>query len=308
MRADIGVLWPESFLPGTALPAIPGLARLAEQAGLDCLWVGDRLTSGESDTLDASLMLAAAAAVTSRIAVGFAIYVPSLRPLAWAAKQIGTLAHIAGDNRLRLGVGLGGGVPQDYRAAGFRHEDRARRTDEFLRLLPGLLGGQPTAIPDGQADELLKLRPIAPVPPVWVGGTSPAALRRAVRFGDGWLSGLQTPEEFAASSRRLDELSEQAGRPPLPKGIGLHAAIGRGPQASLADVTAGVMHTMFGVPADRARELAIAGTPAQVASQLAPYIDAGAQLFAVVCDPVPSEQSWELLAETRLLLNQDSAS
>jgi len=322
MRADIGVLWPESFLPGTALPAIPGLARLAEQAGLDCLWIGDRLTSGESDTLDASLMLAAAAAVTSRIPVGFAIYVPSLRPLAWAAKQIGTLAHIAGDNRLRLGVGLGGGVPQDYRAAGFRHEDRARRTDEFLRLLPGLLGGQPTAIPDSQANaipdgqptaipdgraELLKLRPIAPVPPVWVGGTSPAALRRAVRFADGWLSGLQTPEEFAASSRRLDELSDQAGRPPLPKGIGLHAAIGQGPQASLADVTAGVMQTMFGVPADRARQLAIAGTPAQVASQLAPYIDAGAQLFAVVCDPVPSERSWELLADVRLLLNQDSA-
>jgi len=50
-----------------------------------------------------------------------------------------------------------------------------------------------------------------PVPPLWIGGTSLPALRRAVRFGDGWLSGLQTPREFAASRGRLAELSDEAG-------------------------------------------------------------------------------------------------
>jgi alkanesulfonate monooxygenase SsuD/methylene tetrahydromethanopterin reductase-like flavin-dependent oxidoreductase (luciferase family) len=87
-------------------------------------------------------------------------------------------------------------------------------------------------------------------------------------------------------------------------GIGLHAAIGRRPVAGLADMTAGVMQSMYGLPADRARQLSIAGTPEQVAAQLALFVETGAQLIAVICDPVPSEQSWMLLAETRRLLNQ----
>jgi alkanesulfonate monooxygenase SsuD/methylene tetrahydromethanopterin reductase-like flavin-dependent oxidoreductase (luciferase family) len=57
--------------------------------------------------------------------------------------------------------------------------------------------------------------------------------------------------------------------------------------SALAEVTAGMLNSMYGVPADRAREVAIAGTPAQVASQLAAYAEAGADLIVVVCDPAP---------------------
>jgi len=91
MRVDVGVALPEGTAPGEALPDVAGLARLAERAGLDCLWAGDRLLAGQMSVLDSSLALAAAAAVTDRIAIGFAVYVPSLRPLAWAAKQIASL-------------------------------------------------------------------------------------------------------------------------------------------------------------------------------------------------------------------------
>src|SRR5580704_4682197 len=138
---SIGVSFPESILPGTPLPDIAGLAGLAEQAGLDGVWVGDRLATGELSVLDSGLTLAVAAAVTSSIAVGYAIFVPSLRPLAWAAKQVATLQHIAG-GRLQLGVAIGGG-DAEYLAAGFRRSDRTSRTDEFLALLPGILAGQP---------------------------------------------------------------------------------------------------------------------------------------------------------------------
>lgn len=304
MPVSIGVLFPESIMPGTPLPDIAGLAGLAEQAGLDGVWAGDRLAAGELSVLDSGLSLAVAAAVTSSIAVGYAVFVPSLRPLAWAARQVATLQHIAG-GRLQLGVALGGGGDAEYRAAGFRRPDRARRTDEFLARLPGLLAGQPLPQEPGAAGaDAIRLLPAVPVPPLWVGGTSPAALRRAVRFGDGWLSGLQTPREFAASRQRLLELSAEAGRPRPLTGIGLHAAIGTGSVRDLAEVTTGVMHAMFGIPADRAREVAIAGTPAQVASQLAPYAEAGADLMVVACDPAPSPRSWGLLAETRLLLTR----
>jgi alkanesulfonate monooxygenase SsuD/methylene tetrahydromethanopterin reductase-like flavin-dependent oxidoreductase (luciferase family) len=265
--------------------------------------VGDRLATGELSVLDSGLSLAVAAAVTSSIAVGYAIYVPSLRPLAWAVKQVATLQHIAG-GRLQLGVAIGGGGDAEYLAAGFRRSDRASRTDEFLALLPGMLAGQPLPHGSGAGGDAFRLLPAVPVPPLWVGGTSLPALRRAVRFGDGWLSGLQPPGEFTASRQRLFELSDQAGRPRPLTGIGLHAAIGTGSGRDLAEVTAAMMQTMYGVPADRAREVAIAGTPAQVASQLAPYVEAGADLIVVVCDPAPSPRSWELLADVRLLLTR----
>ena len=61
---------------------------------------------------------------------------------------------------------------------------------------------------------------------------------------------------------------------------------------------------ILAVAADRAREVAIAGTPAQVASQLAPYAEAGADLIVVTCDPAPTPKAWELLADVRLLLAQ----
>ena len=104
--------------------------------------------------------------------------------------------------------------------------------------------------------------------------------------------------------QRLFELFDEAGRPRPLTGIGLHAAIGTGSDRDLAEVTAGTMHSMYGLPPDRAREVAIAGNPAQVASQLAPYVEAGADLIVVVCDPAPSPKSWELLADARLLLTQ----
>jgi alkanesulfonate monooxygenase SsuD/methylene tetrahydromethanopterin reductase-like flavin-dependent oxidoreductase (luciferase family) len=84
----------------------------------------------------------------------------------------------------------------------------------------------------------------------------------------------------------------------------LHAAISARPAAGLAGMTAATMQGMYGLPADRARQLAIAGTPSQVAAHLALYSEAGAQLIAVTCDPAPSAESWELLAETQRLLNQ----
>jgi alkanesulfonate monooxygenase SsuD/methylene tetrahydromethanopterin reductase-like flavin-dependent oxidoreductase (luciferase family) len=304
MRVEIGAVVPETTAPDEALPDVAGLARLAERAGLDCLWAEDRLLAGQMPVLDSSLTLAAAAAVTDRIAIGFSVYVPSLRPLAWAAKQIASLQHIAGGGRLRLGVGLGGGSAEEYQAAGWHREHRARRTDEFLRLLPGLLSGKPTPIPGGSGSVEISLRPAMPMPALWIGGQSVAALRRAVRFGDGWLSGLQTPREFAASAARLGELSEEAGRPRPRLGICVHAAISSRPAAGLAGITAASMERMFGVPAGRARQLAIGGTPGQVSEHLARYREAGAQLLAVTCYPAPMERSWELLAETQRLLNQ----
>jgi alkanesulfonate monooxygenase SsuD/methylene tetrahydromethanopterin reductase-like flavin-dependent oxidoreductase (luciferase family) len=287
MPVRVAVVLPDSVSPGEALPDVAGLARVAEAAGLDDVWAEDTFVSGDRPVLDATLTLAVASAVTSRISVGFAIFVPSLRPLGWAARQVASLQHHAG-GRLQLGVGIGGGQSaSEYLAVGVRLQDRAARTDDFLRLLPDLIGGRPVVIPDCSAAGAVQLLPATAMPPVWIGGTSSAALRRAMRSGDGWLSGFQTPAEFAASARQLGELAAAAGRARPRLGISLSACIGTaGSARSLAGVSAAVMQSAYGVPAERARELAIGGTPTQVADQLV----------------APSPESWELLGKVRHLL------
>src|SRR5437016_8644277 len=74
MRVDVGAALPETPAPEEGLPDVAGLARLAERTGLDCLWAEDRLLAGQLPVLDSTLTLAAAAAVTDRIAIGFSIY------------------------------------------------------------------------------------------------------------------------------------------------------------------------------------------------------------------------------------------
>lgn len=303
MAIHVGVVLPDSVPQGEALPDVAELARVAEAAGLDGLWAEDTFTAEDRPGLDVTMTLAVAAAVTSRISIGFAIFVPSLRPLGWAVRQVASLQHHSG-GRLRLGVGLGGGrSASEYLAVGVRLQDRAARTDDFLRLLPDLLGGKPAVIPDCSSAGAVRLLPATAMPPVWIGGTSAAALRRAVRFGDGWLSGFQTPAEFAASVRQLDELAAAAGRPRPRLGVSVPACIGTASSAaSLADVSVAVMQSAYGVPVARARELAIGGTPTQVAEELAAFAEAGAELLLVQCVPAPSPDSWERLGEVRQLL------
>jgi alkanesulfonate monooxygenase SsuD/methylene tetrahydromethanopterin reductase-like flavin-dependent oxidoreductase (luciferase family) len=303
MPVSIGVVFPEASEADVSPPDVASIARLAEQAGLDCIWAEDRLVAGEMCVPDCALTLAAAAAVTEHIGIGTAVYVPARRPLVWAAKEIASLQHIAG-GRLQLGVGLGGGDEDEYEVAGFSRADRARRTDAFLRLLPDLLSGQAIRVPDLPGKPEVRLLPSAPLPPLWIGGTSPAALRRAAEFGSGWLSGFQTAGEFAASAGQLSELAAAAGRPGLRLGVMLHASLGPSSGRGLSDLTAGLLQRTYGVPPDRARQLAVGGSPDEVARQLAPFVAAGAEVFGLVCDPVPTPQSVDLLGELARHLRQ----
>jgi alkanesulfonate monooxygenase SsuD/methylene tetrahydromethanopterin reductase-like flavin-dependent oxidoreductase (luciferase family) len=161
--------------------------------------------------LDSTAVLATAAAVTERIRIGYGVMVLSLRPVAWAAKQIGTLQLLSGD-RLLFGVGTGNPVHGDigWRAAGMSYEDRGRRTDEALRVLPALVSGQAAVLADGLE---VTLAPGAMMPPVLVAGNGRKALRRAAAYGDGWMSIGLAPEGAAAGIAELSRLATERGRP-----------------------------------------------------------------------------------------------
>lgn len=211
MPLDIGVLLPTST-PDPQQPILGDVrasARFAEDLGLDSVWAADHLIAS-APILESTVVLATAAAVTERIEIGWGVLLLALRPVAWAAKQISTLQHVSGD-RLTLGVGTGNPAHGDigWRAAGASYEGRGRRTDEALRLLPGLVTGRPTVLGDGSE---VTLAPGSTMPTVLVAGNGTRALRRAAAYGDGWISLGLSPDEVRASIAELAELASGHGR------------------------------------------------------------------------------------------------
>jgi len=294
----VGAVLLDAAAPFDPLADVAGSARHAEHAGLDSLWAGDHLFLGDAPLLDSMMTLAAAAAVTSTIAIGSAVFLPSLRPLAWAARQVATLAHLA-RGRLQLGIGIGAGAGEEYEAAGQRRRDRGRRTDEFLDALPRLLAGGPVLLGSTEDAVTVRLKPSAPMPTVWIGGSSPAALRRTIRFGDGWLGALLTPAEFGRARSRLRELADAAGRPEPHLGLVAHAAITPAGERPLRETAAAVLRRSYGLPQDTAEQLTVAGSPAQVADHLAEYTARGAEHLVVINDLTPWRQACDLLRATK---------
>ena len=298
VHVQVGAVLLDAAAPFDALGEVTGSARYAEHAGLDSLWAGDHLLLGDSPLLDSTMILAAAAAVTRTIAIGSAVFLPSLRSLAWAGRQVATLAHLAA-GRLELGVGAGAGPEEEFRAAGQRRSDRGRRTDEFLDALPRLLAGGPVTVGSGDDAVTVRLQPPTPMPTVWIGGSSAAALERTIRFGDGWLGTLLTPAEFSRTRDRLRELADAAGRP-LPRlGLVTHAAITPPGHRPLRETALTVLRRSYGLPQEQAEQLAVAGSPAHVAHHLAEYTARGAEHLVVINDLTPWRQACDLLKVTK---------
>ncbi|MEV6323698.1 LLM class flavin-dependent oxidoreductase [Nocardia sp. NPDC051787] len=214
MTLEIGIILPTST-PDPAHPILGDVrasARLAEQIGLDSVWSTDHLVAS-APILDSTVVLATAAAVTDRIRIGYGVLLLALRPAAWAAKQIATLQYVSGD-RLILGVGTGNPAHGDvgWRAAAAPFAERGRRTDEALRVLPDLVAGRPTTLPDGT---VVTLSPGASMPPVLVAGDGARARRRAAAYADGWVAIGLEPNEVRANKAELASLADEYGRRPL---------------------------------------------------------------------------------------------
>ncbi len=125
---------------------IRATARHVEELGLDSVGASDLITGDGTPSLESTVALAAAAALTDRVHDGFSVFVLPLRPVAWMAAQIATLQHVSG-NRVILEVGSGGfpGTPF-WRAAGGPARERGRMTDAALEVLPQLIAGEPTRL------------------------------------------------------------------------------------------------------------------------------------------------------------------
>jgi len=302
MSVHVGALLPiNAARGGGRISDVRQAARHGEEIGLDGLWCGDHLTT-RSPILDSSIALAVAAAVTGRIAIGYSVLLLALRQQAWAAKHLASLQHVSG-GRLRLGVGIGRvGIPNEWEAAGIPSGGRAARTDEMLAGLPALFTGEPAPLTAEEGRPVVTIGPPADMPEVWIGGTSEAALRRTVRFGQGWLASLQTPDQLAEGVARLEALAGERGVPTPRAGTMVFAELGDAPasdSAVMATLTGG-----YGLSPAHAARLAVNGTAEQLAERFAEYADAGASTLIVVPFGADTLAQYDHIARARELLGR----
>jgi alkanesulfonate monooxygenase SsuD/methylene tetrahydromethanopterin reductase-like flavin-dependent oxidoreductase (luciferase family) len=284
-------------------------ARHAEALGLDSVLVADLIIGDGSPALEATVALAAAAASTKRVSLGFGVLALPLRPVAWLASQVQALQHLSG-NRVLLGVGSGGlpGTPF-WQAVGVPEKDRGRRTDAALRVLARLIAGEPTRLEDQPGQPVVTLAPAAPVPPILVGGNSETAIRRAAAYGDGWFPSQIAPGTLAVGVARLRELAAERGRlaPAVHVG-GLTILDGEDSVAAARATRAAFVRDLpgdHGISPDEAMAM-VTVSPAEAAERMAAYAEAGADSIGISPGPGSVGQAWmrvcERVAQARDLL------
>jgi alkanesulfonate monooxygenase SsuD/methylene tetrahydromethanopterin reductase-like flavin-dependent oxidoreductase (luciferase family) len=261
---------------------IQAFARHVEQVGLSGVFVGDHL-AGPGQVLDSPIVLGLVASATQRVQIGFAVMVLALRGPVWAAKQIATLQAIS-DGRLVLGVGVGADAhgAAAWQALGIPFSERGRRTDAALRVLPSLVTGAASDLGSG---DRLQLGPGTTMPPLWVGGASPAAQRRAVQFGGTWFPSMVLADDLAAARQRLSTLAAEHNRAEPNLAVGGVALLGPTPAGS-RDELVQMLSDGYRIPVDQAERLPITGSVAQAADRLHEFSSAGAdQLVLGIVGP-----------------------
>ncbi|WP_128431686.1 TIGR03619 family F420-dependent LLM class oxidoreductase [Streptomyces cyaneus] len=196
------------------------IARAADRAGFaylascDHVAIPRRLASAMSTVwYDPVATLAFLAAATERIRLLSHVAVVGLRHPLVTAKQYATLDHLS-SGRLILGVGAGH-VQEEFEALGVDFERRGSVLDESIDALRAALGPEEFPEYHGKLYDFEGLgqrpRPAQEHVPVWVGGSSPAAVRRAALKGDGWLPQGDPRDRLPAQIARIRRLRQEAG-------------------------------------------------------------------------------------------------
>jgi len=195
-------LWPTT---PADLADVLDTARLIENLGFDHVIAGHHLLAGGLGlSPDPLILLSAVAGATSRVRVASSILIAPLYDPLVAAHQSATLDSLS-DGRFILGVGTGWDRAE-FAAAGAPFDQRGKHTDSSLAAMRALWRGE--------SEHSLAMPPRTPDgPPIWIGGSSDAALRRALRFGTAW-HGSGAPETVAATGARIAQLAEGTDRDP----------------------------------------------------------------------------------------------
>ncbi len=291
----LGLALPPAAPPEQLWPAV----ELAEAGGLASLWVTDRTVS-DMPWLDALTALGALAARTTRMTIGTSVLCVARRNPVLTAHALASAQWLSG-GRVVAGVGLGGLRPVEFELAGVPLDRRAAVTDEYLGLLRRLWSED--VVEHAGTDYACSGVGVQPHPqpmiPLWLGGNSPGTYRRVGRLGDGWLSYMAGPAEFAAGWAQVTEAALEAGRDPsaLTPAAYLFGAIARRSGEAEAALDP-LLRAVFGTSLEELRFTCVCGSPEQWADTVGRFGEAG------VAHVVPLLFTADLLADVELVVGE----
>src|SRR5919204_391215 len=184
-----------------------------EASEIDSLWFSERLSS-PLPLLEPMTTMAAVAARTRRLKFGPSVLVAPFRSPVLAARELAMIDYLS-DGRVLPAVGIGVEQEREFRAAGVPFKERGRRTDEAIRIMR-LCWERDDVDHAGDFWQLeqvtVRPKPVQQPLPLWIGGNSEAAMRRAGHLGDGWIPSFITPAAFRVGVEKAQAFAAEAGR------------------------------------------------------------------------------------------------
>ena len=268
------------------------LVNVGERCGYDSLWLSDRVV-GERFSPEPLIALSMVAAYSSGLKFGTGVLQLPIRNPVVLAKEMASLDYLS-NGRFLPAIGLGQEDPREYQASGISKEDRGRRTDEALTVMRRLWA-EDDVTHEGQFYSLQGItitpKPVQAPLPVWVGGRSRAATRRAGRVGDGWLVSSATPQEVKEGVAVVFSSAAEHGRHVDEDHIGVVLGFSI---ATSQKQDAGVAETGPLRSDVQLSQYSALGTPEQVAEVVRRYVDSGASKFVVTAMCSPQEMVAQL--------------
>ena len=299
-----GVILP-NVGPLAHIDSLALIAQQAEDLGYDGVFLSDHIVvpddlrsaypyrsdgcfplASRDRILEPIVTLSYLAAATRRIRLGFSVLVLPYRQPVLNAKMLGTLDVIS-NGRLIAGVGVGW-MTEEFAALDADFDDRGAVTDEHIAILRAFWTGDTSEMNETRYSATglrMEPRPVQqPHPPIWTGGTSPPALRRAARLADGWHGVRQSPDDILRVVGRIGELRSAAGNGIDGFTVSLRAGL---------DIT--------NAPLEGEGRTPLRGSRDQIAADLAAYAHAGLDYLMVEPRAATPEQliaQLERFAET----------
>ncbi len=257
-------------------------AELCESRGVDSLWQSDRLVSRDPH-LEPLTALATLAGITRRLKFGMNAVVAPLRDPLVLAKQCATIDVLSGGRLLPM-FGVGDARAAEWPATGRDPAERGARADEVLELVRRLWS-EDTVSFSGRFyryhDASVRPRPIQQPMPLWIGGTSRAAVRRTARLGTGWIGGIASPEEVGATIAAIRKEAEALGRCIDADHFGATLAFRIGSPDDPALERFPLLRRSEAAPGRDLRPLVCVGPAEEVVRRIAAYRRAGASKFVL---------------------------
>lgn len=275
---------------------------LLESAGVDSVWQSDRLISSDN-YLESLSALASLAGCTEKIKFGMNAIVAPLRDPLVLAKQCATIDFLS-NGRLLPMFGVGYPKAAEWGATGRSSDHRGSRANEMFTLMARLWSEESVTF-DGKfyqyKEATIAPRPLQQPLPLWIGGSSDAAIKRTARLGTGWIGGIASPADVARTITGIKEKSVEYGRHIDDDHYGASLAFRVGTADDDAVVNSPfVQRTGIGEKMDLNPLFAI-GTSADIIARLREYIAAGASKFVLF--PIASGES-DTERQTRYIINE----